>query len=76
MADYPELHIHDMSADDLDALLKQFPGLKDNITAEPSASPVMEDQETGLLQVIIIIAPPVLTFATALLNYLSTRKRK
>ena len=68
-----ELRIPDMTTNELDELIKQFPSLKPFIRAEPSSND--RDQEAGLLTVILTLAPPVLTLGAAVLNFIAARTK-
>jgi hypothetical protein len=74
MAEYPELRVPELSSDELDELLTIVPPLRDHIKVEPSSS--SEDREFGLLVAVITLVPPVLTFGTAILNFLASRGGK
>jgi hypothetical protein len=67
------LIIDNMTSDDLDELLKRFPDIKNHITVTPAEQSATRDSEMGLLQIVIILAPPVLNFSAAILTFLAAR---
>ena len=73
MSESPKLNLVSISSEDLDALLREFPALKDQMTVAPAPASAIRDQELGLLNVLIELGPPTLNFATALLTFLAAR---
>lgn len=67
-----KLELHGLDPFELDTMLEEFPSIKPHIETSPLTS-IAEDQEIGLVNATIELAPHVLDLAAALLSFLAAR---
>jgi hypothetical protein len=66
-----QIHVEGLTPDVLDDLLREYPAIRPFCTPSPSNTSVAEQPEKALLDLAIVLAPPILNIIGAVLNYLA-----
>jgi hypothetical protein len=69
------LQIDRLTPEELNDLVTRFPRLKELAEPRPAPMSTTEHRELGLLTIILTLGPPVLGLATAVINYLQSKKQ-